>query len=72
MGEPRDLVHRHFTALCAEAAAQGVPQDLVGRLLLDEILKAWRATRSLKDIESELDFVRNNLDPDEDYAFMRP
>lgn len=72
MGDTRELVLRHFAALSAEAAANGVPQDVVGRLLLDEIIRVWRATRSLKDIESELDFVRSNLDPGEDYAFMRP
>lgn len=72
MREARLLVQRHFGALCAEAEARGIPADLVGRLLLDEIVAAWRQTRSLGDIQSELEFAKSNLDPDQEYTFMRP
>ncbi len=72
MNPDRELVRRHFAALCTEATATGASIDGVGRLLLDEIITAWRTTRSLEDIEHELDFVRSTLEPEQDFVFMRP
>lgn len=72
MREARLLVQQHFTALCADADRLGVAPDLVGRLLLDEILALWRQSRTLDDIRDELDFAKSNLDPDQEFTFMRP
>jgi len=68
----RDVIQRHLQALLAEAASQKIPTDVVGRMLLDEIIALWRAERSLEDIAAELRYTIENLDPDADYAFMRP
>jgi pilus assembly protein TadC len=68
----RQLVETHYASLLAAAAASGVEAELIGRLLLDEIIRTWRESRKVADIASELEFVRDNLDPDAEYAFMRP
>ncbi len=72
MHTARQLVETHYASLLAAAAASGVESELIGRLLLDEIIRTWRESRQVADIASELEFVRDNLDPDAEYAFMRP
>ena len=72
MNPDRELVQRHFAALCIEARTSGASLELIGRLLLDEIIATWRETRSLEEIGRELDFLRANLDPDQEFVFMRP
>ncbi len=72
MGEDRDLVSRHFAALVEAARASGVPDDVIGRLVLDEVVALWKHKRTLDDIASQLKFVADNLDPDMEYEFMRP
>jgi hypothetical protein len=68
----RSVVQRHFKALLAEAASAHIPSDVVGRMLLDEVLAVWREQRSLEDIAAELRYTIENLDPDMEYAFFRP
>ena len=43
-----------------------------GRALLGMAIALFRQTRSTEDIRRELEATLENLDPDEDYAFMRP
>ncbi len=68
----RDTLMPHVEALLAIAAAARIPRDVVGRILLDEVVTLWRAERSLEDIAAELRYAIDNLDPDAEYAFMRP
>ena len=69
----RDLVRKHMGALLAEADELRKPRDVVGRMLLSEVTQLWLdGGRSVPDVASELKFVVDNLDPDEDYEFMRP
>ena len=68
----RDIIRRHFHALLAEASASGMRNDAVGRMLLDEVIALWLRERPVKDIETELRYTLDNLDPDQDYTFMRP
>lgn len=68
----RQVIRRHLEALLAEAQAARIPSEVVGRMLLDEIIELWRATRSTDDIAAELQYMIENLDPDQDYAFIRP
>ena len=72
MNPDRELVRRYFTALCAEASTAGSSLDVVGRLLIDEVITLWRRSRPASDIADELEFLSANLDPDQDYVFMRP
>lgn len=66
------LVKKHMDALLAEADAAGLSHDVVGRMLINQVIELYRQTRSIDDIASELTFLADNLDPDEEYAFMRP
>ena len=68
----RDTLMPHLEALLAAATAARIPRDVVGRILLDEALTLWRAERSVQDLAAELRYAIENLDPDQDYAFMRP
>jgi hypothetical protein len=68
----RAVIRRHVGALLAEAREAGIPADVVGRMLLDEVVELWRQHRSLEDIAAELRFTLENLDPDLDYPFIRP
>lgn len=68
----RDVILPHLEALLAAASASRIPRDVVGRILLDEVVALWRTERSLEDIAAELRYAIDNLDPDQDYAFMRP
>jgi len=68
----RDTLMPHFEALLAAATAARIPHEAVGRILLDEVIRLWRAERRLEDIAAELRYAIDNLDPDEEYAFMRP
>jgi len=72
MTSARDIVTRHVASALEEAAAQNVPTDVVGRLLLEKAIGVWKQERSLDDIATELTNAAENIDPDNDYAFMRP
>ena len=72
MTNDRALVRKHFDALLADAAHDGIPVDVVGRLLLEEVTRLWMETRSWRDVADELEFHAKSLDPDADFEFMRP
>ena len=72
MATDREVVGEHVRALLAEAENQKIPRDVIGRLLVQEAIEIWKVERSLSDIESELKFVVETLDPDTDFEFMRP
>ena len=68
----RKLVNAHIEQLLTAAAADKVPEDLIGRLLVQSAIGIWRRTRTVEDIASELEFIAENLNPDLEYPFMRP
>ena len=68
----RDIIRRHFTALLDEATGAGMRNEVVGRMLLDEIIALWLRERPVQEIATELRYTLDNLDPDQDYTFMRP
>jgi hypothetical protein len=68
----RKLVNTHRETLLADAAANGIPEDVLGRLLVSAAIGIWRNSRSVEGIAEELRFTIDNLDPDTDYPFMRP
>lgn len=72
MSGDRELVQRHFAKLLEEARARGMPDDVIGRMVLNEVVELWKAQRSIEDIAGQLKFVADNLDPDLEYEFMRP
>ncbi|MBJ20133.1 MAG: hypothetical protein GY910_26265 [bacterium] len=63
---------RHLDALLQEALSDGISSDVIGRALLNEIIQSWLEERTWTDIADELRFIADNLDPEQDYEFMRP
>lgn len=55
-----------------QAAAQGYDEQAFARAMMAELIAVYRRARSMDDIASELKFLADNLDEDEEYAFMRP
>ncbi len=68
----RAIVRRHLGALLEAARAARMPDEVVGRILLYEVIELWQRTRSIEDIGAELRYLIDNLDPDQQYPFMRP
>lgn len=67
-----DLARKHFDAVMREAKTVHLDPDAVARALLGLVVNQYLETRSVKDVQSELQFVAENCDPDTDYVFMRP
>jgi hypothetical protein len=67
-----EIARRHLEAMLEEAKRSGVPNDILGRTLLDQIIQLWLRERSHDDVASELKFAAEHLDPDTDFEFMRP
>lgn len=72
MSEQNEIAAKHVAAMMIEAEEKDVPSDVIGRALLNEVIEIYKRSRSNDDISSELQFVAENLDPDTDFAFMRP
>lgn len=61
-----------LAASLARAAQQGHDPLLSLRALLAEVVELNRQARDVADLAGELEFMADNLDPERDYAFMRP
>lgn len=72
MTSARDIVTKHVEAMMADANAEQIPGDVLGRIMFEQVLRIWRESRTLEDIRTELETSIEHLDPDEDFAFMRP
>ena len=72
MSDIWSIVYPHVEAAVADAARVGHPADTVGRVLLGMAIALFRQTRDTDDIRRELEATLENLDPGEEYAFMRP
>lgn len=66
-----EICREHLHAALKEAG-RNVSSDLLGRAMLGEVVAMWRRERSLDDIKTELEYTADNIDPEEEYAFMRP
>ena len=54
------------------AQAQGFDPLMTLRALLSEAVELNRLEREVADLAQELQYLADNLDPQRDYAFMRP
>jgi hypothetical protein len=73
MASAHEIARRHLQAALEEAAASSVPDDAVARAFLISAVEVFRASRSVEDIRAELEFVTENLEPDDEFfPFMRP
>lgn len=69
----REQVRQQLDAAIADAISHGHGDaDIVCRTMLQELTGKWLEKRSLADVQSELRFVADSLDPDTDFEFMRP
>ncbi|MBT3334050.1 MAG: hypothetical protein HOK21_04500 [Rhodospirillaceae bacterium] len=66
------IVKKHVEAAVAEAGEQGHPPENVARSMLSFVIAIYRENRDVADIIEELQYSINNLDPDQEYEFMRP
>lgn len=66
------LVRQHVENLRQAAAEARIPDDVLGRLIVQEAIDLWQSHRDWRDIANELHFIADHLDPETDYEFMRP
>ncbi|MDH4556542.1 hypothetical protein E8F11_15420 [Pseudomonas sp. BN417] len=55
-----------------DAKQNGQAEELALRALLSAVVERSTRLRSAEDLAQELIYLANNLDPDQDYGFMRP
>jgi hypothetical protein len=67
-----EIARAHFAAAMVVAKAQGQDVDAVARNLLSLVISSMLERRSVEDVRSELLGAAENVNPDADYAFMRP
>lgn len=67
-----EIARRHFAAAIAAAKADGHDLDAVARGMLAAAILSMLERRSVADVRAELLAAAENVDPDADYAFMRP
>lgn len=63
---------QELEAALLRAQEQGHDRQLALRALLAEVVELSRQSRGVEDLAQELMFLADNLDPERDYAFMRP
>lgn len=68
----RKLVNEHIESILETASQDHMPEDVVGRHLMEAAIGLWRRSRTPDDIVSELQFMIDNMDEDTEYPFMRP
>lgn len=56
----------------SQAAEAGYDEQEMARALMAEVIAVYKRKRTQADIAHELEFLIENLDEDQDYAFMRP
>lgn len=67
-----EIARTHFAAAMAAAKAEEQDVDAVARNLLSLVISSMLERRSVADVRAELAAAAENVDPDTDYAFMRP
>lgn len=55
-----------------QAVQAGYGEQEMARALMTEVIAVYKRERGAADIAHELQFLAENLDEDQDYAFMRP
>ena len=55
-----------------QAQQAGYGEQDMARALMAQVIAVYKRERGMADIAHELAFLAENLDEDQDYAFMRP
>lgn len=66
------IAKRHVDEAFAEAEHEGCGTQTVGRHIIDAVIAHFLKTRSVEDVQRELRFMCDTIDPETDYIFMRP
>jgi len=66
------IVRSHLEHALAEAKLHGFDTDVTCRAMLALIVSKYLESRTFRDVQSELRFLADNCDPDQDFEFMRP
>lgn len=66
------IAKEHFEAALRQADAGSIPQEAVARYTLGLVISTYLKTRTVEDVRRELIAASDNIDPETDYAFMRP
>jgi hypothetical protein len=69
---PTAIARPHLDAALSEAKAQGLDKDALYRSMLSLIVSKYLEYRTVRDVRSELHFLADNCDPEQDFEFMRP
>jgi len=72
MAQLSDIVRKHVDAAIAEAGENKYPAEDVARTLISFAVQTWRENRDTQAVADELRYILENLDPDQEYTFMRP
>ncbi|WP_169567394.1 hypothetical protein [Sneathiella limimaris] len=67
-----ELAKIAVTEAMQKAADLKLSEDALARALVTEAIGIFRLSRNNSDIASELEFIAEHLDEDEQYTFMRP
>jgi len=72
MSTPAEIAYHTVQDGLAKVAEAGQSEDAFARSLINEAIAIYMKTRSADDIGTELEFLAENLDDDQEYTFMRP
>ncbi len=72
MSTPAEIAKQSIAEGLKRIEEAGLSEDAFARALINEAIGVSRRTRSVGDIASELEFIAENLDEDQEYTFMRP
>ena len=67
-----DIARRFFAEAMSAAKDEKQDVDAVARTMLSLVIASMLERRGVADVRSELLAAADNIDPDTDYAFMRP
>jgi hypothetical protein len=67
-----EIAKRHLEAAIAEGKARSASADTIARAMLSQAIATFLVSRSPDDVKQELLAAAENVDPETDYAFMRP
>jgi hypothetical protein len=66
------IARRHFEAALAEAKKEGCGTETISRHMIDAAIAHQLKLRSVDDVQREMQFITDTLDPETDFIFMRP
>jgi hypothetical protein len=66
------IARLHFQAALSEAEAAGCGTETIGRHMIDAAIAYALKSRAVADVQRELQFITDTVDPDTDFIFMRP